>query len=325
MRHLGTTALVVASLGASVCAAEVFLTLRYEPEPLLELGEKTFNEPRDYTPPNNALGFRERDPSPDDLEEDVTRILLLGDSFTFGQGVDRGEDRFSDLLEARLNQTLGPPTGRRYHVYNAGVMGTVPSDWEGYLNRLLPRYRPDYVFAIFFLRDGTRLCTSLRCHQETIERLRRKYADGFLYRHSRIARLVGDARVRRQFTRYYLETISRSYLGDEADRRFWRVQQQFLGRIRDACRDLGIGFDLVVFPLLFGLESESSYRFFPVEDEILRFAREADIPAFSLTPNFIGQRSETLWVNRDDQHPNEKGHSIAADGLMPYVMRSIAR
>jgi lysophospholipase L1-like esterase len=325
MKRFATLVLFIASLGASIFAAEALLARYYEPEPLLELDEESFNPPRHYTPPENSLGFREQDPVPDDLRAGVTRILLLGDSFTWGQGVARGEDRFSDLVEAHLNQTLGGRTGRRYHVYNAGVMGTVPHHWERYLQQLVPLYQPDYVFAIFFLRDGTPLCTSLRCHRETIDRLRKQYASGFLYRHSRIVRLMGDALVRREFTRYYLDAISRSYLGSEADRRFWSGQQQSLVRIRDACQRAGIEFHLVVFPLLFGLESASSYRFHAVEDEILRFAREARIPAFSLTPAFLGQRSETLWVSRDDQHPNEKGHRIAADGLTPYMIGAIDR
>ena len=325
MKRLATAALFVASLGASVLVAEALLALYYEPEPLLELGEETLDRPRRYTPPENSLGFREQDPLPGDLADDVTRILLLGDSFTYGQGVARGEDRFSDRLEAQLNRTLGPRTGRRYHVYNAGVMGTVPQHWERYFQRLVPLYPPDYVLAVFFLRDGTPLCTSLRCHRKTIDQLRERYASGFWYRHSRIARLLGDALVRRAFTRYYLDAISRSYLGSEEDRRFWGRQQESLVRIRDACQRLGIEFHMVVFPLLFGLESASSYRFHPVEDEILRFAREAGIPAFSLTPAFLGQRSDTLWVSRDDQHPNEKGHRVAADGLTPYVSRWIDR
>ena len=33
----------------------------------------------------------------------VTRIVFLGDSFTFGDGIERGKDRFTDLIESRLN------------------------------------------------------------------------------------------------------------------------------------------------------------------------------------------------------------------------------
>jgi lysophospholipase L1-like esterase len=40
---------------------------------------------------------------------------------------------------------------------------------------------------------------------------------------------------------------------------------------------------------------------------------------FSLTPGFVGQVSESLWLSKDDQHPNEKGHQVAADALYPYV------
>ena len=48
------------------------------------------------------MGFREVPLAEADLAPDTTRLLLLGDSFTFGMGVPEGEDRFSDLVEARL-------------------------------------------------------------------------------------------------------------------------------------------------------------------------------------------------------------------------------
>jgi hypothetical protein len=38
-----------------------------------------------------------------------------------------------------------------------------------------------------------------------------------------------------------------------------------------------------------------------------------------MTDGFIGQDAPSLWVSPTDQHPNEKGHAVAADILFPYV------
>ncbi len=86
-------------------------------------------------------------------------------------------------------------------------------------------------------------------------------------------------------------------------------------------RQNDIEFHLIIFPVLFGLESD--YEFYQVEDEIIRFADSFDIPVYSLTPGFIGHTSHTLWVAANDQHPNEKGHQIAADTLYPYIKKIV--
>src|SRR5206468_9682819 len=58
----------------------------------------------------NSLGYREREPGPKDPNR--YRIAVVGDSFTFGQGIEASE-RFSNLVEG----SLGP----RDEVLNFGV------------------------------------------------------------------------------------------------------------------------------------------------------------------------------------------------------------
>jgi hypothetical protein len=48
----------------------------------------------------------------------VTRIGVLGDSFTFGYGLNNVEDRFSNVLEKKLQAA-----GKKVEVYNLGVSG----------------------------------------------------------------------------------------------------------------------------------------------------------------------------------------------------------
>jgi hypothetical protein len=109
------------------------------------------------------------------------------------------------------------------------------------------------------------------------------------------------------------------YIGRRGQRQFWLMQQRFLLAIRDECRRSGDDFRLIIFPMLFGLES--GYQFKDVEDEVARFARGAGIPVFSLTPGFLGRRSRSLWISPNDQHPNELGNRIAADTLFPYMKK----
>ena len=72
-----------------------------------EAGKKVID--KDWVQTNisyNKDGFRDKDYSfkkPDD----VFRILIIGDSQTFGHGIDRLEDTYPKKLETRLNTVAG--------------------------------------------------------------------------------------------------------------------------------------------------------------------------------------------------------------------------
>jgi hypothetical protein len=270
-------------------------------------------------PPLNADGFRQRQPTQQAMAATTVRILFLGDSFTYGHGIRNGSDRFTDRLEARLNATGEPQS--RYHVYNAGVPGTEPSRWVSYLTKLLPGYHPQAVFAVFFLRDGTALCTSLVCHKEEIGKLRKRYAGGFFYQHFYSYRIVADWLMANAFNRYYQDLITTAYLGTPEQQAVWLREQESLRQLARICAQSGVAFHLVIFPVLMNL---SHYPFLAVEREIERFARDSGIPVFSLREAFVGRAEADLWVGRGDQHPNELAHRIAADALYPLVQRVAA-
>lgn len=93
----------------------------------------------------NDLGLREVEVSPERRPGEV-RILCLGDSWTFGQGLP-AEASFPKRLQAILRQRH---PGRLLTVVNAGQPGY--SWYQGYyfLDHLLPIYKPDIVLLCGF-------------------------------------------------------------------------------------------------------------------------------------------------------------------------------
>jgi lysophospholipase L1-like esterase len=91
--------------------------------------------------PSNSLGFRDREVPPKAAAR--YRIVVVGDSFTWGQGIER-EERFSNLIE----QFLGP----RYEVFNFGIPG---DDMPEHLTRLTQALAvsPDYVLLQLYIND----------------------------------------------------------------------------------------------------------------------------------------------------------------------------
>lgn len=85
----------------------------------------------------NDLGFRAVPTSP--KPEGARRIVVVGDSWTFGQGVEAGET-FTSQLEKLLNRK-----GAKWQVYNLGMPGWNTANEIAALRTLLSRLQPDVV------------------------------------------------------------------------------------------------------------------------------------------------------------------------------------
>jgi lysophospholipase L1-like esterase len=263
--------------------------------------------------------FRETRYASEIFENDHCRILFLGDSFTEGAGILNPADRFTDLIEERLN-TEPPMAGRSYHVFNAARGGTEPEEWIEYFRDLVDIYRPHVVFTVFFLRDGTNLATSYYHNKKIFDALHDKYDYVPLKSRSALVNYFYNRKIAGDFSAYMTEKMKSSYLGTEREQKRWRIQQEALRAIATESQERGIDFHLVIFPMLLNLKN---YEFDEVEAEIERFAGSEGMSVFSLTPGFEGRNERDLWVANNDQHPNPAGHRVAADTLYPYLADAV--
>lgn len=92
----------------------------------------------------NSLGLR----SPEPTGEPGVDVVLLGDSFAFGQGVER-ERTSAHLLGVELGAAPGAPP-HAVRVHNAGVMSYGTRQAVGRLRRLAAELDPDLCILLFF-------------------------------------------------------------------------------------------------------------------------------------------------------------------------------
>ena len=95
----------------------------------------------------NSEGLRDQDYSAN-APEGVIRILAIGDSQTFGNGIEL-EETWPKQLETVLNKTAD----KQYEVINAGLAASDTWQHEIILERLLPKYNPDVVVLAFYVND----------------------------------------------------------------------------------------------------------------------------------------------------------------------------
>lgn len=121
-----------------------------------------------YKVRTNEKGLREtsfsQSPPPD-----VTRVLVIGDSFTFGVGVNRS-DVWVERLEERVSEQ-----DDRYQFINAGTPGTGMRDYYLFLKHRGLRYNPDILVVAITNGDWISREAEHRMFTRTRQRIRGRY------------------------------------------------------------------------------------------------------------------------------------------------------
>lgn len=255
----------------------------------------------------------------------VHRVYMAGDSFTFGMGVADIAQVMPSLVEADLNEAP-PLDGTRggVDVLNAGMLrGSLPRDWWKKWQRVGPLYDPDVVLIVFFLRDGTGT-GSIPAFFGVIrdEITRRNLADP-LYSWSYLVRTWRDFQDRRRVASKYTDAFRASYFGSEPEQKEWRSAQYNVLQIKQSAEEMGAVVGFVIYPILVDLGDD--YPFQDICNELERFGAERGLPTLNLLDSFRGEHGPDLWVSAFDQHPNARGHAIAAEAITPFVADLLRR
>jgi hypothetical protein len=96
----------------------------------------------------NADGFRDATRHPVPKPDGTVRVLLLGDSFTFGMGVDY-QDTWPVLVERHLEST----GDQRLDIVKAGVQGMDTRSEFLLMQELVHKYDPDVIVVGFLIND----------------------------------------------------------------------------------------------------------------------------------------------------------------------------
>lgn len=263
----------------------------------------------------NAQKFREKPLQP--KRPDVRRVMVLGDSFTEGQGVKE-----EDTLVRRLERELRGAGNEPWEVLNCGRRGTDFPALKDAFEDAFPFGVDIFVYA-FVLNDA---------EQSPAFHARQSYLDDWIldrgamletdppslgFFDPRLSAFVTDRltsyRVGRETTRWYLEMY------DEPNREGWERTQADIRAMNQRVRASGARFVLMSWPLLVGLEGH--YAFAPIHEKVRRFCVKEGIEHLDLLDTLRGRPSASLWVHPVDRHPNEVANRLATEALLPVVRR----
>jgi hypothetical protein len=273
--------------------------------------------PRGYFNANNAMdhtlnsiGWRD-DEHRAAKPAGTYRILGLGDSYLFGQGV-KPQDRCLDQL-ATLIQQQTPQ--RKIEVLNAGQQAYNTAMEARVLKDCGVTYNPDLVILYFVPNDvEPDIYTKNSKVEFFTEYMTGSLATDWMSQHSEVWALFNRSIGGRWRGRAYIRESIGSFTSDPEK---WATCQRGLDDIVATCRKSGIKLCVAAFPFFYQLDGD--YPFQPIHDRLRQYCEEDGIPFFDLRDEYRSYHGPELWVHPTDQHPNEQAHRIAAEATARFL------
>jgi len=236
----------------------------------------------------------------DTRSEGEFRILAIGESTTFGLGVDR-EMAYPEVLERNLNQG----SGKKIVVVNVGVPGQTSTSILRNIRYQLDKYRPHLVLSLFGANDIN----------EALNDMSSRVAFGFCVprfvanlRVYRLACIIRDyalyaPKVEEHGAWVFFDPDQRSPNGDWVENPFFLEQLELnYGEIIEEIRSCGSRIVMLSY-----LRSNAALR-----ARFEKISQEGEVPYIDL---HSPETDSPEYFNEDFFHPNEKGHEAMAEKI----------
>src|ERR1700733_9025572 len=253
----------------------------------------------------NSDGLRDREFS---LEKPsgVYRVMMLGDSTTFGWGV-KPEDTAAKFLERKLNADL-PAGYNRVEVMNTGVGNYDTVQEVTYYETIGWKYHPDLVVLVFFINDPEPVPIEKKGFL-----IDRSYLIAFAT--NRIDGLMRHAGVRPDWKTYYASLY-------DDDRPGFQACKKALLSLAASTRSHNAKLLVAILPELHQINGDS-YPFRPAHRKIKDVMAAENVPVLELIDGLKDHGpEETLWVTALDDHPNAKANNLISDQLEQWILEN---
>jgi len=250
----------------------------------------------------NSLGMR--GPEPASPDPSLCRVAAVGDSFTFGFGVEE-EASYPAVLEEILNRSAGGRE-RRFEVLNFGVVGYNTQDEAVVIEHKALPLDPRLVVIGYVLNDP---------EIDPRPSLHKYFDPPVWWRHSHVLRLIHLGWNWMHVWRYgggdYLRYLH------APDRVKWRSVVTAFDRIRVLVEERHVL--VVIFPMI-PADRWEGYPYRDLHLQVAEAARKEGFEVVDLLPVFQTHPPSELKVSSEDGHPNALGHGLAARAIADAIL-----
>lgn len=232
------------------------------------------------------------------------RITFVGDSFTAGHGIQNVDERFSNLLRAKLSET-------EIHIMAANGLESI--DELRLLENLVAQgYELDVVCLGYCLNDISYLVPQTETLYSKVDEFNKEL--GWLAKESYLWNEIQFrlfARNNPEIGDYY------NYVLNAYQEKPLKQQKQVLSRIADIIRANGGELVVMTFPFL--QRSDTPNNDYMARTQLDYFWKSIGIKHLDLSEALAVEEADKLRVNRYDAHPNELANQLVADTLYGWI------
>lgn len=233
----------------------------------------------------------------------VYRIAVVGDSYAFGFGTPMAET-FPAELEVALNEDDEP--GREYEVLNYGVGGYSSQDEALVVEHKVLRDDPDLILLAYSLNDP---------EDAPVQPVHSYYQDASWWQYSHALRKIALTYLQWQIRHFGAGSYIR-YLYREPHK--WHSVVDAFDRIGRLAGERHVPVVVVVFPHG-DVDSWDQYPYADLHRQVIAEARAHGFRALDLLSAFARKPPLAVRLSRGDDHPNARGHRIAALAIKDFL------
>jgi lysophospholipase L1-like esterase len=260
----------------------------------------------------NRNGFRDRE-FVIAKSRDKFRILVLGDSQTFGHGIEKLEDTIPKQLEKMLNQGAKRP---KFEVLSFARPGWNTAEQLQYLYKKGFLYKPDLILLNFFHND---LPPSplLECNSKDLEVIPEVGPLVVWFHRSSFYHLV-KFRINRLLEKIEYKPSYEDCRRSSYQSRSWEMEEIYLDTLYQTARIKNIHFMISVIPIMFQLDKNYPFTF--AHNKLKKFCDSRNIFCVDLyQEGFKGKNEDDFIVSRKDRHLNARGAKLSAEILFEKI------
>lgn len=240
----------------------------------------------------NSYGMRDNEP----LATSENRILVIGDSFTFGFGVPQ-DAIFPILLEKKLNQGED-----RYDVLNLAVPGYTIQDEVNVLRYKGLVWEPRVVIIGYVLNDP---------EIEPVQELPSYFHKPSWWQYSHVLRLVAQGKKKMEINIFGGGDYHKYLHANEIT---WQSVVTGFKDIREMTDRREIKVILLIFPILG--DDWSAYPYLDIHRQVAALAKENGFMVIDLYEYTSKYPPQDLRISIQDGHPNALVHTLAVEAIL---------
>jgi hypothetical protein len=252
-----------------------------------------------YWKPINELGYRDLEIN--QAQDSNNDLVIIGDSFIAGHGINYPKQRFSDILRSKK-------TG--LSVYNAGLGGTNTID-ELHAIKAFP-IKPEFIICSYYENDSEYLFDELNLeeilpHNKLISPIKFLVQESYLFNYTYWEVFATKAIIKN------LEKANIDFYQPYRDTLLFNKHCEDLSEIFDYCKSINAKLYFLVFP---SMDSNMEYSVPLVVDPIIKYLESNEIETINVYELVKHLPLRKRIVNLNDEHPSVLVNKIIAEEFL---------